>query len=157
MTREVAEHAEVDVDDRAVAPVMEEMLSASLRAHEDFAVQAAGLSGEARLNGGCAHPAIGEIPVLRPGEAMEDGAFRHRWPRLFPKAAESRPPTSRFCSTRTNASNRPPRPDYDSEPDQAESSVPDSPARTSENRSRPFSRAVSRSVTARAWPRSWTG
>ena len=74
---EIPEHPEVDVHDRPIAPVVEQMFPPRLNALEDSAAQAPRLPGKTRLGGGGPHAAPRKIPVLLTGEAVKDRTFRH--------------------------------------------------------------------------------
>jgi hypothetical protein len=74
---EIPEHPEVDVHDRSIAPVVEEMFSPRLGPLEDSAAELSGLAGKTSLGGGGPHAAPREIPVLLSSEAVKDRTFRH--------------------------------------------------------------------------------
>ena len=74
---EIAEHPEVNMHDRPVAPVVKEMFSPRLRALEDLAVEAPGLPGKTRLRDPDSHAATREIPILLASEAVKNRPFGH--------------------------------------------------------------------------------
>src|SRR5262249_28455381 len=84
---EPSRHAEVDVDDEAAAPVVEEVLPVGLGAEKLPAVETPRLAREPALRGGRADAAAGEVARVLPRETVDGVALGHAAPIAAPSTA----------------------------------------------------------------------